>query len=206
MTTHKQRTVKTYDTIASGYSKVNFDYFWIKELKKFKKLIPGKKVLDIGCGAGRDAEMLINDGFDCTGIDASRGMLGVATQRVSKGKFIKMDFYNLTFPDAMFDGFWASASFLHVPKKEVHKVIHEAKRVIRSGGIGFISVKQKTTMDEGIIEDDRYGTPVARYFSFYEKNEFKKKLLECGFEVIAMTTHNEESDRKLIWLCYFVRK
>ena len=206
MISQKQRTIRTYDTIAPDYSNVNFEYFWIDELKKFKRLIQGKKVLDIGCGAGRDAAMLIENGFDYTGIDASKGMLKVASRRVPRGKLMKMDFYKLKFPDAIFDGFWASASFLHVPKADVEKVILEAKRVIRPGGIGFISMKQKTTLDEGIIKDGRYGTPAARYFSFYEKNEFKKKLLDSGLKVISMTTHKEKGDRELVWLCYFVQK
>src|SRR3989344_8065973 len=152
-----QRTIKSYDIIAQDFGKVNFDFFWINELKIFKSLVRGKKILDIGCGTGRDVAMLIESGFECTGIDASQGMLKVASERVLNGKFIKMDFYKLKFPNETFDGFWAAASFLHAPKNDIGIVLNEAKRVLKTGGIGFISLKQKMGIGEGTIKDTRYG-------------------------------------------------
>ena len=206
MNTHQKKTIKTYDTIAASYGQVNYASFWVPEFKKFKRLVHGKKVLDIGCGAGRDAEMFVQAGFNYMGIDASRGMLKIAAERVPSAKFLKMDFFKLKFPANSFDGFWASASFLHVPKKDLDTVLREAKRILQPSSVGFISVKEKTTMDEGIVQDARYHTPVARYFAFYEKMEFKRRLQNCGFKVISITKHLENDDRKLVWLCYFVRK
>ena len=79
MPTLNQKTIKTYDTIAKGFSDSHFDpNFWKKEFEIFQKLISGKpphkgapvggispphqdflcggkKIIDIGCGAGRDA-------------------------------------------------------------------------------------------------------------------------------------------------------
>lgn len=71
----KEETKKTYDTIAAEYSKANFKPFWVEEFKKYSSLVEGKKILDIGCGAGRDAVVFTEAGFDYTGIDASQAML-----------------------------------------------------------------------------------------------------------------------------------
>lgn len=121
-------TRDTYSVIAEEYNKANFNPFWNDEFKKFKQLIPGKKVIDIGCGAGRDAVVFTQENFDYTGIDTSPEMLAIAKQRAPKGTYIEMDFFDLQFKDNTFDCFWATASFLHVPKNEIKNVLLEAKR------------------------------------------------------------------------------
>lgn len=201
----KQKTIATYDTIAQGYSVGHFDHFWIEEFEYYKRMIKGRKVIDLGCGAGRDAAVFIQNGFDYTGIDASAGMLNVARERVPEGTFLQMDFGKTPFKEGEFDGFWAAASFLHVPKKEVAEVLQVAKRIIKNGGVGFISVKEKQEIDEGMIEENRYGG-ISRYFSFYTTNEFKDLLVQNGFTLIKMSTHPEGDERQTNWLCYFVQK
>ena len=200
----KQKTVETYDKIASGYSETHFTHFWIEEFEFFQSIIDGKKVVDLGCGAGRDASVFVKNGFNYTGIDASEEMIKIASERVPKGKFQKMDFSRTIFQDREFDGFWASASFLHIPKKDISGILQEAKRIIKNGGIGFISLKEKNGMDEGIIEEDKYGG-ISRYFSFYIRDEFKKLLEQNGFSVIKMSEHMEDDELKTNWLCYFLQ-
>src|SRR3989344_4968710 len=148
---------KTYDKIASGYNTTHFESIWIEEFEFFKSIIEGKKVIDLGCGAGSSAVDFTENGFDYTGIDASYGMLKVARGRVLEGKFQKMDFSKTSFRDGEFDGFWAAASFLHIPKKDIGNVLQEAKRITKNAGIGFISVKAKTNLEEGLINENRYG-------------------------------------------------
>ena len=203
MTTHKEQTINTYNKIAPKFSESHYIHFWVEEFKKYKDLIKGKKVLDIGCGAGRDAVVFVENGFNYTGIDASERMLKVAQERVPQGTFKVMDFYHLEFPDNTFDGFWAAASFLHVPKSDVSTLIQEARRVIKQNGVGFISIKKKTIKEEGLIEENKYGG-IARYFSFYDKEEFKKILVDCKFNVLEVTEHLEDDGTE--WLCYFVKK
>ncbi|MBI2451002.1 MAG: class I SAM-dependent methyltransferase [Parcubacteria group bacterium] len=200
----KQKTAETYDKIAPDYSAGHFAHFRVEEFDFYKSIINGKKVIDLGCGAGRDAAVFVENGFDYTGIDASEGMLRVASERVPKGKFQKMDFSKTTFQDGEFDGFWAAASFLHIPKKDVVGVLQETKRIIKNGGVGFISVKEKNGMDEGMINENKYGG-ISRYFSFYTQDEFKNLLEQNGFSVLKMSTHVEDDERKTNWLCYFVK-
>lgn len=202
----KKENLKTYELIAPEYSKANFDAFWVNEFEEYKKTVLGKKILDIGCGAGRDAEVFVKNGFEYTGIDASPAMLAQAKARVPQGVYKQMDFYKLEFPDNTFDGFWAAASFLHVPKTDVTKLILEAKRVIKPGGVGFISVKEKDGMDEGIIKQNRFGTTIARYFAFYENEEFKKYVTDAGLELIRDSKYHEDDERNTTWLGFFVKK
>lgn len=129
-------------------------------------------------------------------------MIEQAHKRVPNARFLVLDFYDLKFADNSFDGFWSAASFLHVSKKEVSKVINEAFRVIVAGGIGFISVKEKTEFDEGLIAQEKLG--ISRYFAFYTEDEFKKILLKLGLKVLEVTRVIENDDRKTVWLCFFV--
>jgi len=200
----KEKTIRTYNKIASDYNARNLDHFWVNEFNFFKSIVDGKKIIDLGCGAGRDGIVFTENGFNYTGIDASLGMLKIARKRVPKGKFQQMDFSKTNFPNRTFDSFWASASFLHIPKKDISRVLQEAKRITKKGGVGFISVKEKTEMDEGMINEEKYGG-LDRYFSFYTQQEFKELLEQNGFSVIKMTTHTEKDKRKTNWLCFFVQ-
>lgn len=203
----KSTTIQAYDKTASIYSKTHFGPFWIREFQLYKKLVPGKKILDIGCGAGRDAVVFVKNRFDYLGIDASEGMLKAAKERVEKGKFRKMDFYKLKFPANSFDGTWAAASLLHIPKKRVKGVLKEIKRVLKPNGISFISLKEKTKHDEGLFPYER-SPGTFRYWSYYTQEEFKTILKRVGFELIKSIKHKEkEKDGSItIWLCFFAKK
>ena len=94
MNDHKKQTKKTYDTIARGYSAARFDHFWVEEFERYAALLAGRKVIDIGCGAGRDAAVFVERGYDYIGVDLSEGMLKVAAERAPTGTFRQMDFLN----------------------------------------------------------------------------------------------------------------
>lgn len=197
----KRKTAETYDKIASVYSNTRVAHFWVDEFDFFKSIIDGKKVIDMGCGEGRDAIIFTKNGFDYTGIDISSGMLKIAKERVKSGVFQQADFSETDFPNGTFDGFWAAASFIHVPKDDIRSVLQEARRVTKAGGVGFISMKEKTGIDEGMITDEKYGG-ASRYFSFYTQDEFRKILEENGFSILKFATHAEGKNN---WLCYFVK-
>ncbi len=202
----KKVTIQNYNKIASQYNTTNHDHFWINEFEFFRENLKGTNVIDLGCGAGRDAEVFIRNNFDYIGIDLSEGMLKVAKKRNPEGKFLQMDFNNLKFGDKSFDGFWAAASFLHVPRKEMLDVLLEAKRTLKDNGLGFVSIKRKLNFEEGIITQNKYVGKIERFFSFYSKNEFTGYLRKAGFKIINFMTEIENDERKTEWLCFFVKK
>lgn len=197
----KSKTAETYDKIASAYSGTRVTHFWVDEFDFFKSIFDGNKVIDFGCGEGRDAIIFIQNGFEYTGIDISEGMLKIARERAPAGVFQRADFNKVDFPAGTFDGFWAAASFIHVPKKDVGEALREVRRVTKMGGTGFISMKEKGEMDEGMVYEERYGG-MGRYFAFYTQDEFRNILEANGFAVLKSTTHPEGKNN---WLCYFVK-
>ena len=201
-------TIEAYDKTASIYSKTHFEPFWVKEFKIYKKIVLGKKILDIGCGAGRDATVFVKHKFDYLGIDASEGMLKVAKERIKNGKFRKMDFYKLNFPANSFDGTWAAASLLHIPKNKIRGALKRIKRILKPGGISFFSFKEKNkNSKKGLVPYER-NPGTFRYWSYYTQKEFEGILKSVGFKMIKFMKHKEkEKDGSTtVWLCFFAKK
>lgn len=180
-------------------------YFWHPEFEKFKQFLPitGSKVIDIGCGSGSNA-FLLNQHYDYIGIDASEAMLREARICAPDADFRRMNMYALDFAEHAFDGFWASASLLHIPKRNIGIVLQEIKRVMKRGSIGFITLKEGIgeKMITGELEGDE------RFYALYGSAEFATVLHKNGFRVIEHTRNiykYGESKNSTVWLVYFVR-
>jgi len=202
-----EHTIATYDNIAKGFfeKRKSDDNFFLEEFNLFVKTARGKKVIDLGCGTGRGANLFLENGFDYAGIDASRGMLELAKSRFATANFLQMDFYGLNFPSSTFDCFWAANSLLHVPKSKINQVLDSIGGILKAGGVGFISLKPKGDMSEGFIEDDLYGEKISRYFAFYGEDEFSKVLEASNFSVLDVheKVHPEFGG---YYLCFLVEK
>jgi len=107
-------------------------------LTYFIENLKGKKILDVGCGHGRDARYLSERGFEVVGIDLSRNLLKIARRMAPKAKFLLMDMRDLKFGDEEFDGIWSCASFLHIPKREALETLREFRRVLKPGGLLYL--------------------------------------------------------------------
>jgi len=199
------KTTDAYNKIAAEYSERNYNLIWVNEYNYYKTLLSGNKIIDLGCGAGRDGEHFVKDGYDYLGIDSSSEMIKIAKNRVKNGEFKIMDLRNLTLPLESFDGFWASASLLHFPKTEALSILKSFFKLLKKDGIGFVSVKEKTKMDEGFIKEDK-GGGIERYFSFYMEGEMINLLETAGFEILKITHFLEDDKFQTKWLCFFVKK
>src|SRR5437879_4481189 len=80
------------------------------------ELAPGARILDAGCGSGRDAKAFLTRGYRVTAFDASPQM-AANTSSLTGQECKILSFQQMKFRDE-FDGIWACASLLHVPKSE----------------------------------------------------------------------------------------
>ena len=143
LTKREQQTLKSYDQYGKQWAASHLDFdFWVPELKKFKKYLSEGKVLEIGSGGGRDAKELIRAGYEYTGTDISKGLLEAAKKYNPGAKFLLKSVYDLDFPENSFDGFWACAVLLHIPKSRIDEALRQLHKVVKPNGVGFISVKQ----------------------------------------------------------------
>ena len=102
----------------------------------------------------------------------------MASQNVPNAKFIKMDMRNLIFPESTFEGIWACASFLHVPKIDAEKTLFEFRRVLKPNGLLYLSVK--TGESERLVKKEEY-LRGANFFAFYTKEELRGLIKSCKF-------------------------
>jgi 2-polyprenyl-6-hydroxyphenyl methylase / 3-demethylubiquinone-9 3-methyltransferase len=95
------------------------------------------RVLDVGCGAGFLSNHLAREGFDVTGVDASRDSLDVAARHDVSGtaRYLLGDALALPFPAASFDVVCAMDFLEHV--EDPAAVVAEISRVLKPGGLFF---------------------------------------------------------------------
>lgn len=201
-----EETIKVYDEIADRYNNVNSNInFMKKHLECFRMLLPKGKVLDLGCGTGRDSLFFIENKYRYIGIDASKGMLAVAKGKSPKAKFVCMDFFHLDFPNKEFDGIWAAASLLHIPKKDINKVLLKIHKILKDEGVMFISMRDGEEKETGFVERRKH-KGVKRYFSFYDEGSFVEILKKNNFKILKIDYSKEVDSFGTSWTNFFVQK
>jgi len=104
-----------------------------------RSLAPGARVLDAGCGSGRDAKAFMEMGYQVEAFDASSALVEMA--RAHTGLPVQL----MTFADvawkAEFDGIWCCASLLHVPAAELSEVMQKLADALKAAGVWYVSFK-----------------------------------------------------------------
>jgi len=202
-TDQESKTIQTYNATAaawaSSHAVVN-ELAWAAE--RFHQLLPGGSVLEIGCGGGRDAAELVRLGYDYTGTDASTGMVDVARTTVPGAAFAVCSVYNLPQLHKAFDGFWASAVLLHVPKKRIDEALRAIAAVARPGAIGMITMKDGDNEDFEVR--DKNGQHEERLFAYWRKDDFTASLSRNGFQVLDYVY--QPVSKRTNWHFFFVQK
>ena len=194
-----QGTLDYYTTHAKEYceSTLHLDLHEIYE-KFLKELAPGAHILDAGCGSGRDTKAFLERGYRVTATEASPRLAQFATEYTNQPCEIVI-FQDMEFERA-FDGIWACASLVHIPKSDIYNVLSRFTRALKSGGILYVSLK------EG--EGERVASD-GRFFSDYTAHDFRAilgrflELREIAFwktEEVRSHTHRQP------WLNFLLRK
>ncbi len=135
-----EKTIQDYNLIAGQFSRTR--EYVPEERKKLllRYIVPGDRVLDIGCGNGRFFEVFQKD-YRYFGIDVSEVMVRIARSKYPEGNFQVADALNLPFPDNYFDKIFSLAVIHHIPSLELRlKFLKEAKRVLRPQGAFILTV------------------------------------------------------------------
>jgi 2-polyprenyl-3-methyl-5-hydroxy-6-metoxy-1,4-benzoquinol methylase len=136
------------------------------------RLPTGGSILDAGCGAGRDLKVFIDRGYQACGIDASTSLVELAKQY--SGANCTVGRIEEIADISRFDGIWACASLLHLPKVDIESVLHRFQKALVPGGTLFASVQ------EGVGEQT---APDGRFFAHYQLDEFAKAVEAADFSV-----------------------
>lgn len=140
---------------------------------KFESFIPDEgRILDAGCGSGRDSKAFLLHGFSVVAFDASIEMCKAAKKLIGQ-EVLQMKFHEITFEEE-FDGIWACASLLHVSYEKLPDVMKKLHGALKPEGIIYLSFKYGDCMM----------TKEERTFSNFTETAVVKLLNEAGFTVI----------------------
>lgn len=146
-------TIAYYDENARKYydSTLNVDLSGI--LKRFiSHVSEGGKILDAGCGSGRDSLWFIREGYEVVSFDCSRELSRMASNLLGK-KVLVQSFLDVEY-DSEFDGIWACSSLLHVKKDNLNEALSRLARALKPGGYFYLSFKYG--QGERVKSDGRY--------------------------------------------------
>ena len=147
------KTLDYYKQNADDFVKGTVSVDFKETQDRFLKELCGKRVLDFGCGSGRDTKYFLEAGLDVVAIDGCEELCKIASEytgiQVKHMLFQELDEVN------RYDGIWACSSILHLSKDELKKVLLKMKDALSENGIIYTSFKY------GDFEGERNG----RYFT-----------------------------------------
>jgi SAM-dependent methyltransferase len=132
---------------------------------------PPFRILDFGCGPGRDLKRLTELQHLAIGLDGSEAFAAMA--RAATGCEVwQQDFLRLELPDRYFDGIFANASLFHVPGQELPRVLGQLYATLKPGGVLFSSNPR------GANEEGWKG---GRFGAYHDWEAWAQRLQAAGF-------------------------
>lgn len=129
------------------------------------------KILDFGCGPGRDLKHFHDMGHEAIGLEGSERFVDMA-RRYSGCEVWRQDFLNLQLPREFFDGVFANASLFHVPSQELPRVLRELFAALKAGGVLFSSNPRG---------ENQEGWNGERYGCYYDWPRWRELVIGAGF-------------------------
>lgn len=164
----EEGTLDYYNDNAEAFIGGTIDVKFVEIQDAFLSYLPKKaKIMDFGCGSGRDTKYFLEKGHDVDAIDGSKELCKLASEytgiAVKQMKFEEMDVKE------EFDGLWACASILHVQKGSLPEIIKRITDATKKNGIIYVSFKY----------GDFEGVKNGRYFTYLTEESFIE-ILEKG--------------------------
>lgn len=187
-----------YNTHAHIYYDNTVELDMSEMLEEFISFIPENcPVLDLGCGSGRDSLYLIEKGFDVTAMDGAKELCELAKIHIGQD-VLCMRYEDMEF-DGVFDGIWACASLVHIPKSEMDALLLKISQGLRCGGMIYISLKY----------GDFSGIKEGLYYSEYRTKDIKNLIYNHkDLELIQIYKSQDirEDRKEEQWINIFARK
>lgn len=187
------KTLNYYNTNAKEYFETTKNIKTTDIYNEFINMVkPSGKVLDLGCGSGRDSLYFKNAGYYVTSIDGSIELAKEA-QKLIKQEVIVSKFEDFR-SNEKFDGIWACASLLHVRRENIEGVLRNLTNNLNKGSVFYLSFK---------YGDNEYIDDKGRYFNCYIEETFMElitKIKEYKLKAIYKTGDFLGRRDNLIWL------
>ncbi|MDK2849940.1 MAG: hypothetical protein PWP03_189 [Candidatus Woesearchaeota archaeon] len=195
----EEKIKKAYDEFSSRYLILNSERILQHQMYEFLSYLPSDAViLDAGCGCGRDTDIFSEEGYTVYGIDFSPKMIKLAKTHYN-GKFLVRDILNTKFKDEKFDGIWANASLIHLPKTKLVLALKEFSRILKPNGFLFFNVIKGDKTFKELEKKNFYDGKLP--VSLFEKDEITDLVSENGFHVIKTYVETDDTHEWIDLLC-----
>ena len=184
-----QDTLSYYDANADAFVNGTKNANMTESYRRFLAHLPKNgRILDFGCGSGRDTKYFLEQGYQADAVDGSEELCRIASEftgiRVRQMLFTELE------GEEVYDGIWACASILHLPKDDLTVVLQKIDRALKKGGILYTGFKYGTF--EG-IRGGRYFTDFTEEtLNEYWKQEVPLRLLETWISQDVRPGRGEE--------------
>ena len=161
-------------------------------LDRFLSHLPAKaSILDAGCGSGRDLKFFLSRGHCAFGIDASTALVQMAAQY--SGAPCEVARIESISYEERFDGIWACASLLHLPRDAFRPALRCLNRALKRGGTLFMAVQEG--QGEAILPD-------GRLYVYYSEDDIRRSLDVAGLAVneLWMSRNSAEAMHQPVWI------
>ena len=166
-------TLDYYNERAQEFAAQTADVEFSQMQDRFLALLPaGGRVLDMGCGSGRDAKYFVARGFEVEATDGSPALAAIATQRA--GIPVRVELFEELSATEAYDGVWACSSILHAPKAQLPGILGRIATALKPGGVLYTSFKL------GDFDGERNG----RHFSDFTEDTFR--AMAAGVPALAI--------------------
>ena len=177
---------ETYDRGSRDYGdhfKTPHQFIEPERQQFIRRLSAGSKILDCGCGPGMDTGKFSQLGYSVTAIDLSERFVSLTKERVQTATVKKMDMRHLEFPQASFDGLWASFSLLHIRARDIEQTLSGFRTVLRPHGLLFAAVHRgpKTEWVKTTIS----GMERDTYVQEWVQTEIEYVFRSSGFTILV---------------------
>ena len=170
----KNQTIQYYDQNAADFveNTRNVDFHVVQD--EFIEGLPaGAKILDLGCGSGRDTKYFLEHGYRVDAIDGSAELCALASEYT--GIPVKCQLFQELDASEVYDGIWACSSILHLEKTELRSVLKKMADALRPDGWIYTSFKY------GEYE----GMRNSRYFTDFTWSSFQRFIRDTESLSIA---------------------
>ena len=202
----KENTLSYYDhnarEIAGRYEQINFRGM---QNDLLARISGRRRVLEIGCGSGREAAFLFSQGVNIVATDGSRAMLAEAAKLHPEldGRLLHHELpAPLPFPDNEFDAAYSIAVLMHLKRNEIEQVMRDVHRVLERKGLFFFSVSLERA-DVEANDLDKTG----RRFTLLSVSDWSDTFCSCGFLEIRRNTNTDSVGRDgFLWGSFLLEK
>lgn len=191
-------TLNYYNSKAKDFvsGTVNVSFIEIQDIF-LEYISPRSRILDFGCGSGRDVKYFLSKGYNVDAIDGSEELCKIASEYT--GISVKHKLFEELEEVEEYDGIWACASILHMERDKLPEVFTKMINALKADGIIYMSFKY----------GDFEGVKNGRYFTYLTEESFKdllKNIPQISVEKIWITGDVRIERGEEQWLNILLRK